>query len=75
MNATITITTGTRVRVTRFNSLGKVHFVKTGTVEEVSPSGAVFRFREDFGPARYLSTDPTEIERVMKGWSQSYEVL
>jgi hypothetical protein len=73
MNANITA--GARVRVTRVNPFGKVQFVKTGTVEGLSPSGHLFDFRDEDGRMWYLNMDASEVGKIMKGWSQSYEVL
>ncbi|MEV6684398.1 hypothetical protein AB0N28_03480 [Streptomyces sp. NPDC051130] len=71
MNATIA--PAARIRVTRLNSLGRTHFVKVGRVLEVA--GDLFKFEDETGRRVWLTVDPTEIEGVMKGWTQSYEVL
>jgi hypothetical protein len=66
------IKAGDRIRVTRYRSDGKVHFVKTGAVVEVH--GDAYVFNEDGGHSRrhWLAGDES-LAQGMRGWSQTTE--
>ncbi|MER8233499.1 hypothetical protein [Streptomyces sp. NPDC094049] len=70
-----TITAGARIRVRRYNDLGRLHFIKEGLVLEVHPSLPLFFFQDQDGNRRWLNTNPEEVGQIMTGWSQTYEAL
>lgn len=78
MTATITLTTGTTVRITRTTPQGTTKFIKTGTVgNTIRPN--YFEFTEDInsthpGKHVYVSTDQ-DIATHMRGWTQRTEIL
>lgn len=71
--AQIVITAGARIRVRRYTAEGKVKFVKDGRILEIA--GPRFHFQDETGRRVWLTVDPREIETVMRGWTQTYEVI
>ncbi|MFG3349526.1 hypothetical protein ACGF1Z_31265 [Streptomyces sp. NPDC048018] len=67
------LTTGSQIRIRRFNAQGGLHFDKVGRVLE--RDGRWFRFQDENGRRAWLDADPTAIGRTMTGWRQTYEVL
>jgi hypothetical protein len=64
---------GDRVRVTRRRPGGQIHFVKTGTIAAVNPTG--YEFNEDHGPQHHALASCRFLAEGMPGWTQTIEPL